>query len=115
LIKSEQRGVSSHLAAVVGHLLKLKYARGIFREYNAGGWRVSVRSARRQIRKLLDESLSLRPQIAEMLVDAYEDGCIEAMREPRPTEEILPKTSPWTVEEVMDDGFMPDPTLGKGG
>jgi hypothetical protein len=113
--KSERRGVSSHLATVVEHLLKLKYARGIFREYNARGWRVSVRSARRRVRKLLNESPSLRPQLAEMLVDAYEDGRIEALREPRLTEEILPKTSPWTVEQVMDDGFMPDPTPGKGG
>jgi hypothetical protein len=113
--KSERRGVSSHLATVMEHLLKLKYAHGLFREYNARGWRVSVRSARRRIRKLLDESPSLRPQLQEMLADAYEDGRIEALREPGLTEDMLPKTSPWTLEEVMDDGFMPDLTLGKDG
>jgi hypothetical protein len=74
LSKSERRGISSHLATVVEHLLKLTYVRGIFREYNARGWRVSVRSVRRQIRRLLNESLSLRPQLEEMLVDAYENG-----------------------------------------
>jgi len=105
--KSERRGISSHLATVVEHLLKLKYARSIFREYNARGWRVSVRSARRQVRKLLTESPSLRPQLEEMLIDAYEDGRLEALRERRLKEDILPKTSPWTVEQVMDDTFLP--------
>ncbi len=107
LSKSESRGVSSHLATVVEHLLKLEYARGIFREYNARGWRVSVRSARRQVRKLLNESPSLRPQLEEMLADAYEDGRIEAMRDPGLSDDELPASSPWTVEQVMDDNFLP--------
>jgi Domain of unknown function DUF29 len=111
--KSERRGIGSHLATVVEHLLKLEYASGIFREYNTRGWRVSVRSARRQIRKLLNESPSLRPQLEAMLVDAYEDGRIEALRERTLKENILPKTSPWTVEQVMDDSFMPDQTSSR--
>ncbi len=113
--KNERRGVSSYLATVVEHLLKLKYARGIFRDYNARGWRVSVRSARRQIRKLLNESPSLQPQLEQILADAYEDGRIEALREPRLTEEILPKTYPWTLEQVMDDNFMADQTINRAG
>jgi hypothetical protein len=108
LSKSERRGIKSHLATVVEHLLKLEYARGILHEYNVRGWRVSVRSARRQIQELLNESPSLRPQLAEILVHAYEDGRIEALREPRLTEEILPKTSPWTLEKVMDESFLPE-------
>jgi len=107
LAKSERRGISSHLATVVEHLLKLEYARSIFREYNARGWRVSVRSARRQVRKLLKESPSLCPQLEEMLVDAYEDGRLEALRDRRLKEDILPKASPWTLEQVMDDSFLP--------
>ncbi|MBV8359085.1 MAG: DUF29 domain-containing protein [Deltaproteobacteria bacterium] len=106
--KSERRGIRSHVATVVEQLLKLQYARGIFREYSARGWRVSIRSARRQIQELLDESPSLRPQLAEMLVRAYGDGRIEALRERTLKENILPKTSPWTVEQVMDDAFLPD-------
>jgi hypothetical protein len=107
LSKSERRGISSHLAIVVEHLLKLEYARGIFRAYNGRGWRLSIRSARRQIRKLLDESPSLRPQLPEMLADAYEDGRLEALRERSLKEDVLPKLSPWTVEQVMDDSFLP--------
>jgi hypothetical protein len=108
LSKSERRGIKSHMARVVEHLLKLQYARGTSRSYNARGWRVSVKGARRQLRELLDESPSLQPQLAEMLLHAYEDGRIEALREPTLTEDILPAASPWTVEQVMDDTFLPD-------
>jgi hypothetical protein len=113
--KSERRGISSHLAVVLEHLLKLQYAQGLFRDYNVRGWSISVRSARRRLRKLLNESPSLRARLEELLADAYDDGRLEALRDPNLTEEILPKTSPWTVDEVIDDGFMPDPTSGKSG
>src|SRR5690348_2705608 len=64
--KSERRGVTSHLATVAEHLLKLVYAQGIFRDYNARGWRVSVRAARARLGKLLEENPSLRPQLEQM-------------------------------------------------
>jgi hypothetical protein len=108
LAKSERHGISSHMARAVEHLLKLEYSRGIFREYNARDWRVSIRSARRQIRELLNESPSLRPQLAELLVHAYEAGRIEALRERSLKEDILPQISPWTAEQVLDDNFLPD-------
>jgi len=43
-----------------------------------------------------------------MLVDGYEDGRLEALRESELTEDILPETSPWTVKQLMDDAFLPD-------
>jgi hypothetical protein len=113
--KSERRGISSHLAKVVEHLLKLEYAHGIFSEYNARAWRLSVRSARRQIRKLLNESPSLGPQLEEMLIDAYEDGRLEALRDRRLKEDILPKASPWTLAQVMDDTFLPGQPISPRG
>jgi hypothetical protein len=33
LSRSERRGIRSHMARVVEHLMKLEYARGIFRRY----------------------------------------------------------------------------------
>ena len=107
LSRSERHSIRSQMARVAEHLLKLQYARGIFLSYNARGWRVSVRSARRQMRELLNESPSLWPQLAEMLVRAYEDGRIEALREPSLSEDILPEASPWTLEQIMDDAFLP--------
>ncbi len=105
--KSERRGIKSQMARLVEHLLKLKYARGILRRYNAKGWQLSVKGARTAIRHLLDESPSLRPQLAEMLIQAYEIGRIDAQREARVPDSAIPESSPWTVEQVMDDNFVP--------
>jgi hypothetical protein len=105
--KSERQGVESQLARLLEHLLKLQYARGTFSDYNARGWRVSVKGARFAIQKLLRESPSLRPRLPEMLLDAYHAGRIEALREPALSEDILPEKSPWAVEQVMDDAFLP--------
>lgn len=107
LSRSEKRGIKSHMAVLVKDLLKVQYTRGIFREFNARGWRVSVRSARRHVNKLLGESPSLRPQLAQMLIDAYEDGRLEALRARGLSEDVLPETCPWAIEQVIDEDFLP--------
>jgi hypothetical protein len=105
--KSDKRSLRSQMARLVEHLLKLQYARGLSRDYNARTWRLSVRSARFEIDKLLQESPSLRPSLAEMLPDAYYAGRLAALRDPELSDDELPETSPWTLEQVMDDGFLP--------
>src|SRR5437899_4344236 len=103
LSNSERRGIESQLARVTEHLLKLHYMRGISRDYNARGWRLSVKGARFVVQKLLGESASLRPRLAEILPDAYYIGRLEALRTRNLSEDKIPETCPWTVEQVMDD------------
>jgi hypothetical protein len=105
--KSERRAIESQLARLTEHLLKLKYVHGIFRDYNTSRWQVA-RSARFAIQKLLKESPNLRPRLAEMLADAYLAGRIEALRDPGLSDDELPASSSWTVEQVMDEGFLSD-------
>jgi hypothetical protein len=107
LSKSEKHGLRSQIARLVEHLLKLSYTRSLSRDYNARGWRLSVRSARFEINKLLQESPSLRPRLPEMLPDAYYAGRLRALRDPELSEDEIPELSPWTVEQVMDDSFLP--------
>ena len=71
---------------------------------------MSIKSARFEINKLLQESPSLRLGLAEMLSDAYYAGRLGALRDPGLSEDELPETSPWTVEQVLDDHFLPDQT-----
>jgi hypothetical protein len=112
LSNSERRAIESQLARLTEHLLKLQFMRGMSRDYNARGWRLSVKSARFAINKLLRESPSLRPRMAEMLADAYYDGRLRALRDPELAEEEVPEPCPWTLEQIMDDRFLPDQTAG---
>jgi len=112
---SEQRAIESQLARLAEQLLKLQYTHGLSRDYNARGWRLSIRGARFAINKLLKVSPSLRPKLPEMLPDVYYAGRLRALRDPELSEDEIPELSPWTVEQVMDDDFMPDQTPSKGG
>jgi hypothetical protein len=105
---SERRGIESQLARLTEHLLKLQYMHGMSRDYNARGWRLSVKGARFAIQKLLKESPSLRPKLVELLPDAYYTGRLEASRDPTLPEDELPESCPWPVEQVMDDSFVPE-------
>jgi len=107
LSNSERRAIESQLARLAAHLLKLQYMHGLSRDYNARGWRLSVRSARFAINKLLRQSPSLRPRLPEMLPDAYYTGRLMALRDPELPEEELPELCPWTVEQLTDDTFLP--------
>src|SRR5713101_5811514 len=58
--KSEKRSVESHIARIVEHLLKLAYTPARTKGLNRRGWEITLREARRQLRRLLSESPSLR-------------------------------------------------------
>jgi len=72
LSKSEKRSIENRIARIVEHLLKLAYAPARMRSLNRRGWELSVREARRQIRRRLSESPSLRPMTKEMFPHGYE-------------------------------------------
>jgi Domain of unknown function DUF29 len=64
--KGEKRSIESRIARIVEHLLNLAYAPGRMRSSNRRGWELPIREARRQIRRRLSESPSLRQKTPEM-------------------------------------------------
>lgn len=106
--KSEKHSVESHMARIAEHLLKFTYSPARMRSLNRRGWELTIREARHQIRKLLNESPSLRGKTAELFADAYETGRNSALLALKLPDAGLPETSPWTLEQVLDDGFLPD-------
>ncbi len=105
--KSEKRSVESHIARIIEHLLKLAYAPARMKSLNRRGWEVTIREARRQIRRLLTESPSLRRKTREVFPHAYEGGRNAALIALRLPDSALPEASPWTLEQVLEDGFLP--------
>jgi len=112
--KSERRSVESHLETLLLHALKLTYARWMSRDRNARLWENTIELARFRIRKLLDESPSLRPMLEELFNNAYKGARISARRALGFPKEPLPETPPWTLEQVLDDNFMPKPVSMAG-
>ena len=75
--KSEKRAIESLLTNLLVHLLKLK-CWDSERERNQGHWQGEVRTFRRQIKKFLEDSPSLKPYILEIFDECYQDARKEA-------------------------------------
>jgi len=107
--KSVWWSVESHLETLVEHLLKLAYAQETVRTRNARLWEGTVRLARYKIRRRLAQNPSLRSKLAELFADAYGAGQIRASATMELPESSIPATPPWTLEQVLDDSFVPKP------
>ncbi|HJU09745.1 MAG TPA: DUF29 domain-containing protein [Candidatus Binataceae bacterium] len=105
--KSEKLSVENHLESLIEHLLKLAYTRSIARERNSRLWHGTVRLARSKIRRRLAQSPSLRGKMHELFDAAYEDGRTRMLARTKLTEDPIPITSPWTLDQVLDDSFVP--------
>jgi len=100
----ERRELLSHLEVLLKHLLKWQF------QPNRHGisWRNSVKVARRGIEDLLEDSLSLKPLVAEVINKAYaraRSDAADEIRLPRKQAAQLPQTCPWTFDQLMNPDF----------
>jgi hypothetical protein len=107
LSRSDKRAIRSRLAMICEHLLKWHFQP----DARSGSWRGSVRAGRDKIADLIEESPSLADYPAAHLAGprgAYARGRCKAADE---TELVgLPETCPWTIEQVLDHAFWPEPS-----
>lgn len=107
--RSDYRQLRSRLEEICIHLLKLHYS---LSWEPRRGWKDSVNGQRYSLAKLLKESPSLKRRVPEALTEGYED----ALRHFDDQKLIsltmpmhLPGLSPFSVEEVLADGWWPEP------
>jgi len=105
--RSQKRSIESQLARIAEHFLKLAYAPIRVKDQDRRGWELTIREARHQIRKLLNESPSLRRKTAELLVDAYESGRNAGLITLKLPDFRLPESCSWGLEQILDDRFFP--------
>ena len=106
--RSDYRQLVSRLEEVAIHLLKLHYSTALECERL---WKNSVHGQRRRIAKLLRESPSLKPRLAEALGEGYEDalrhfgdGKLIELGMP----EHLPGLCPFDLKQMLDDAYWPE-------
>jgi uncharacterized protein DUF29 len=63
--RSERRALASHIALVIEHLLKLQASPAT---EPSRGWRDTIRRARQKVEDVLEESPSLRREVAGLIV-----------------------------------------------
>ena len=102
--RRDRRKLESRFRRILHHLLKWQAQPGL----RGPNWRRTLSEQRRQAEKLLEESLSLRPQIAELIEAAYPDQLTDALDETGLRAQTFPVACPFTPDQVLDPGYFPE-------
>ncbi len=100
--KSERHAIDSFLSRLLEHLLKRCYVNlpDCYR-----GWEIEIRNFRKEIKRRLKYSPSLKRFMLEILPESYEDA-LEAMREDYPNTSF-PSVYPFSddLEKLLNNKF----------
>ena len=103
--RSDRRELQSRLVVLTMHLLKWRFqlsARSRSRS-------ATIEEQRLQIEQVFVESRSLRPLAAGMLPRAYAIARTRAIAETGLADDMFPASCPFTLDEVLSRGFLPEP------
>jgi hypothetical protein len=103
--RRERQELINRLGVLIGHLLKYEYQP----EKQTKSWLATIREQRRKITALLAENPSLKPYLAEACESAYEDGLDLVVRETPLGYQALPQTCIYSIEQILDHHFLPNP------
>jgi len=100
---SDKRALRSQVTRVIMHLLKWDYQQ----QRRSNSWRGSVAEERIQIRELLRDSPSLKPYLADVFAQCYQDAIEQASAETRLPIDTWTVECPYTVDEVLAGKVLP--------
>lgn len=101
--RSEERELESRLEQLLMHLLKWEH-----QSWKRGApWTATIREQRRRLARLLKRMPSLRAKVGEFLQDDYELARALAADETGIELATLPVACPYTVEQVLQDDWLP--------
>jgi hypothetical protein len=101
--RSERRELVSRLRVLLSHLLKWEYQPGL----RGRSWQATIGTQREEAATLLAENPSLKPQLDDIMVDAYKRGRRDAARETLYPIDSFPASCSWSFDQVMSDDFWP--------
>jgi hypothetical protein len=105
--RSDKRSIESNLNVILVHLLKWRHQPG----KQTGSWKASLAEHRLRISKLIDESPSLRTHPERVLEEEYALARLKAAAETGLPEQRFSETCPFKIQEVLDPGFLPSPSV----
>jgi hypothetical protein len=103
IVRRERRELSSRLKIIMLHLLKCEYQSS----RKCRSWLSSLREQREEIALLLDDSPSLRAEVAAHARKRYRQAVRAARDETRLPLRTFPAELPYTAEQLLDDEFVP--------
>lgn len=106
LSRSEHSELESRLEVLITHLLKWQFDAASQNPRRL--WRATIREQRHRLTRLFQRSPSLRPTLSVVLNQNYPHARLMALDETDVPASILPETCPWTLQQILDDHFLPE-------
>jgi hypothetical protein len=101
---SDRRKLESRLCVILLHLLKWQAQPAL----RGASWRKTLRTQRREVRKLLKQSPSLRREVPDLIRQAYPDAVKDAVDETGLPAEHFPGSCPYAPDEVLHENHLPE-------
>ena len=101
--KTEKRELISRLTVLLQHLLKWQYQPS----RRGSSWEATIRTQRLDVADHLSDNPSLKPQLPQAIVAAYQRAKIGAKGETDLPETTFPPVCPWPFNQIMDADFWP--------
>lgn len=102
--KSQKQAVRSNLIVLLMHLLKYQYQP----EKQSGSWKYTIREHRRPLIEAFEDSPSLLNYLAEVFDKCYQNARKEAADETELSLNTFPNESPFTIEQTLEEDFLPE-------
>lgn len=101
---NERRELENRLEILFIHLLKWQHQPA----RRGNSWRLTINEQRRRITRRLNRSPSLKNQLNDILVDAYDESRYGAERETGLALDTFPVACPWCFEQAISSDFWPE-------
>lgn len=102
--RSDWRALRSSLRNLLVHLLKWQ----LQPKKRSRSWAVSVTKSRNEAEELVEENPSFAGRLPEALEQEYPRARREAARQMELNLAAVPEASPFTIDQLLDHGFMPE-------
>jgi hypothetical protein len=106
LSERKRRKLESLLMRLTEHLLKLGYWEKE-KERNRGHWEREITNFRKQIKKELGSSPSLKRYLSEVYLESYQDGRDLAARRSQIPLSTFPEEPIATLDQILDEDWLP--------
>jgi hypothetical protein len=103
--KSQKHEIRNRLVQLLAHLLKWE----VQPQKRCMSWQSTISEQRVRINGILEMSPSLWRTPADSLDWSYRYGRREAARETQIALKNFPETCPYTIDDILNDDFMPGP------
>jgi Domain of unknown function DUF29 len=101
---SYKHALENRLAVLIAHLLKWQFQP----EYRGNSGRGTINEQRKRTYQLLKDSPSLKYQIEDKIIDAYDIAISSAAGETGLAENTFPAICPYSFTRLMEKDFYPD-------